>query len=231
MDSTEKRPKKEKTAKNYVKGSAIAAVAAAGLTLGALFASPEDLINKDFLITPPYELSDCILAEDDDGDDVLLDSVEKEEKKQRGIKAALIRLIQRLPFGVKAFAGVPIWIIGRILLTVLGALFHGTLSPALMTALKYLCIAGLIFASIILPVKAAFPEIPLKKLITGKKIAFSAAVTILFGAVGVILQIFWPEARETYESIESSIITVIVGLLGFGIWKIKAERKKQGMTA
>ena len=226
--------KKEKTgktgsAKSFVTGSALAATAAAGLTLGVLFSSPDDLLNKEFYVTPPFEISDVMVHEDNsDGPDVSPET--EQEKKQRGIRASLRRLLLQIPMEVRAFAGVPIWVIGRVLLALLGFLLKNVLAPAWMTILKYLCIAGLIFAAMIFSVKAVFPDVPLKKIVTGRKIAISAAVSILFGAVGGILQIFYPEAMKTYEIVESGMITLIVVLIGFGILKIRADRKK-GMTA
>lgn len=220
--------KKEKTgktgsAKSFVTGSALAAIAAAGLTLGALFSSPDDLLNKDLFVTPPFEISDVMLNEDNsDGPDISPET--EQEKKQRGIRASLRRILLQIPLEVRAFAGVPIWVVGRVLLVLLGVLLKNVLAPAWMTVLKYLCIAGLILAAILLSVKAAFPDMPLKKLVTGKRIAVSAALAVFFGAVGVLLQVFWPEAMKNYEIIESSLITVIVVLVGYGILKIRKKK-------
>ncbi len=222
MNTVKEKTKKDKTA---VTASALAAIAAAGLTLGTLFSSPSDLLNKEFFLTPPFEITDTVLNDDSsDGPDVSPE--EEQEKKQRGVRASLRRLFLKLPIGVRAFAGVPIWGIGRILLALLVPLIQNILAPAWMTILKYLCIAGLIFAAMIFSVKAVFPDVPLKKIVTGQKIVFSAAISILFGAVGGILQIFYPEAMKTYELVESGMITLIVVLIGFGILKIRADRKK-----
>lgn len=223
MGAEKERIKKTGSAKSFVTGSALAAIAAAGLTLGALFSSPDDLLNKEFFVTPPFEISDVVLNEDNsDGPDVSPET--EQEKKQRGIRSSLRRLLLQIPLEVRAFAGVPIWVIGRVLLALLGFLLKNVLAPAWMTILKYLCIAGLIFAAMLLSVKAVFPELPLKKLVTGKRIAASAAISVLFGAVGVLLQVFWPEAMKTYEIIESLLITVIAVLVGFGILKIRKKK-------
>ena len=230
MGAVKEKTKKERSAKNFVTGSALAAIAAAGLTLGALFSSPDDLLNKEFFLTPPYEISDVILNEDNsDGPDVSPET--EQEKKQRGIRAALRRLLLRLPIEARAFAGVPIWVFGRVLLALLGLLLKNVLAPAWVAILKYLCIAGLILAVMLLTVKAVFPDVPIRKVVTGRKIAVSAAVSVLFGAVGTLLQIFWPEAMKTYEIIESGLITVIVVLVGFGLLKIQKNKKKKGMAA
>ena len=206
-------------------GSFLAAIAAAGLTLGTLFSSPSDLLNKEFFLTPPFEITDTVFNDEgSDGPDISPE--EEQEKKQRGIRISMRRLFLNLPVGVRAFAGVPIWVIGRILLALAAPLIRNILAPAWMTILKYLCIAGLIFAAMIFSVKAVFPDVPLKKIVTGRKIAISAAVSILFGAVGGILQIFYPEAMKTYEIVESVMITLIVVLVGFGILKIRADSKK-----
>jgi len=230
MGTKKEKIRKNKSVKGVVAGSAIAAAAAAGLTLGSLFSSPSDLLNKEIFVSPPFEISDTMIC-DNDGEGPDFSEDEQQEKKQRGIKAALRRFILRLPIEVRAFVCVPVWVIGKILLTVLGKLFQGVLSPALLTILKYFCIAGLIFAAFILSVKAVFPDVPLKKIVTGRKIAVSAIISILFGAVGVILQIFYPEAMKTYEIIESGLLTVIVAFIGVGILKIRSNIKKNGMTA
>lgn len=223
MEKKKEKTGKTESAKRFVTGSALAAIAAAGLTLGALFSSPDDLLNKDLFVTPPFEISDVMLNEDNsDGPDISPET--EQEKKQRGIRASLRRILLQIPLEVRAFAGVPIWVVGRVLLVLLGVLLKNVLAPAWMTVLKYLCIAGLILAAILLSVKAAFPDMPLKKLVTGKRIAVSAALAVFFGAVGVLLQVFWPEAMKTYEIIESCLITVIVVLVGYGILKIRKKK-------
>lgn len=225
MDAVKEKTKKERSAKKVVTGSALAAIAAAGLTLGALFSSPDDLLNKEFFVSQPFEMTDVILNEDSsDGPDVSPEN--EQEKKQRGIRAALRRFLLTLPVEVRAFAGVPLWAVGRILLFLLAPVFRNILPSALLTAGKYLCIAGLILAALLVSVKAVFPDVPLKKLVTGRKILISAAISILFGAVGVLVQIFRPEAMKTYELIESGLITAVVILVGAGILKIRKSRKK-----
>ncbi len=164
---------------------------------------------------------------DNDGDSDLEASIDDvQEKKQKGLRAALRRLFMRLPAGVRAFAGVPVWIIGRVLLALFGALFDSVLSPILMTALKYLCIAGLILAAVTVSAKAFIPEMPLKKIVTGKRVAISAVVSALFGLCGVLVGLFYPEAMKTYEIVESGLITIIVAFAALGLLKIKNKKKR-----
>ncbi len=211
---------KGKTAKDYAVGSVIAAIAAAGLAFGTLFSSPEDVLNNDACITPPFEISDCMIYDNDIEPDAQTD--ETQEKKQKGIRASLRQFILKLPLSVRAFAGVPVWIIGRVLLAVLSSLFTAVLSPILGTVLKYLCIAGVILAAVVISVKAVMPDIPLKEIVTGRRIAISAVISALFGLCGVIVGIFYPESMKTYEIIESGLITVIVAFAAFSFaMKIK----------
>ena len=202
------RKTKGKTAKDYAVGSLIAAIAAAGLAFGTLFSSPEDVLNNDACITPPIEISDCMIYDNDSEPDA--QTGETEEKKQKGIRSSLRQLILKLPLSVRAFAGVPVWIIGRVLLAVLSSLFTAVLSPVLGAVLKYLCIAGVILAAVVISVKAVMPDIPLKEIVTGRRIAISAVISALFGLCGVLVGIFFPESMKTYEIIESGLITVIV---------------------
>ena len=221
------RNTKEKTAKDYAVGSLIAAVAAAGLALGALFSSPEDMLSKDVYVPPAFEISDSMICDNDGDSDLEASTDDVQEKKQKGLRAVLRRLFMRLPAGVRAFAGVPMWIIGRVLLALFGAIFNSVLSPILMTALKYLCIAGLILAAVTVPVKAFIPEMPLKKIVTGKRVAISAAVSALFGLCGVLVGLFYPEAMKTYEIVESGLITIIVAFAALGLLKIKNRKKRE----
>ncbi len=214
---------KGKTAKDYAVGSVIAAIAAAGLAFGTLFSSPEDVLNNDAYITPPFEISDCMIYDNDIEPDAQTD--ETQEKKQKGIRASLRQFILQLPLSVRAFAGVPVWIIGRVLLAVLSTLFTAVLSPILGTVLKYLCIAGVILAAVVISVKAVMPDIPLKEIVTGRRIAISAVISALFGLCGVIVGIFYPESMKTYEIIESGLITVIVA---FAAFSFAAKIKKRG---
>ncbi len=214
---------KGKTAKDYAVGSVIAAIAAAGLAFGTLFSSPEDVLNNDACITPPFEISDCMIYDNDIEPDAQTD--ETQEKKQKGIRASLRQFILKLPLSVRAFAGVPVWIIGRVLLAVLSTLFTAVLSPILGTVLKYLCIAGVILAAVVISVKAVMPDIPLKEIVTGRRIAISAVISALFGLCGVIVGIFYPESMKTYEIIESGLITVIVA---FAAFSFAAKIKKRG---
>ncbi len=217
---------KGKTAKDYAVGSVIAAIAAAGLAFGTLFSSPEDVLNNDAYITPPFEISDCMIYDNDIEPDAQTD--ETQEKKQKGIRASLRQFILKLPLSVRAFAGVPVWIIGRVLLAVLSSLFTAVLSPILGTVLKYLCIAGVILAAVVISVKAVMPDIPLKEIVTGRRIAISAVISALFGLCGVIVGIFYPESMKTYEIIESGLITVIVAFAAFSFaMKIKKRGAAQ----
>lgn len=218
------RNTKEKTVKDYAVKSLIAAIAAVGIALGAAFTSPDDMLNKDAFVPQPFEISDCMLYDNDTDSDAVNDTVQ--EKRQKGLRAAIRRLFMNMPIGARAFLGIPVWIIGRVLLAALGALVNGVLSPLLIMALKYLCIAGLILAAVTMSVKAVMPEIPLKKIVTGKRIAISVAVSVLFGLCGVLVSFFYPEGTRIYELVESGLITLMLVLAALGFLKIRNRNRE-----
>ena len=187
---------------------AVALVAAAGMLIGNLFSSPAELLQKDEGAIPPppaaivdYAVPDA--SPDDDGDDASTPDEENEEKLS--LRGRLRRRILRLPQFVRALIGVPLWGVGWGITSLLGLLWSALLSPVFAVVLKWVFAAALLLLAVMLTVKAVFPDIPLKKLLTKRSF-----LTVFIG-MGVLA------AADTALGIaipDKEFISVIVKALG-----------------
>lgn len=205
------REKKKKAA-----GIAVAFATGISLVIGGLFQSPADLAQDPTkAISPPaYELVLPDLPDNtgnggDDGED---DAV-PEEKKRGGLRSALRERILRLPWGVRAFAGVPVWAFGFILLTGLSALWSAVLSPVMGTIIGWICVAAVILAIIFCTVKAAFPNIPVRKILNRKTIpavVFGVALISVADSVIPLISSDPERIRNIFRICSTGLLTVCV---------------------
>lgn len=174
---------------NKAAQKAVALVAAAGMLIGNLFSSPAELLQKDEGTIPPppaaiveYAAPDA--SPDDDGD---ASTPDEEGEEKLSFRGRLRRRILRLPLTVRALVGVPLWGIGWGITSLLSLLWSAILSPVFAVVLKWIFAAALLLLAVMLTVKAVFPDIPLKKLLTKRNFltvfigmgALAAADTVL----------------------------------------------------
>lgn len=166
--------------------SAVAIAAAAGMLVSSAFSSPSELLgqDEDSALAPPAATVEYIVADvgpDDDGGDASEPDEETEEKLS--FRSRLRRRILRMPQAVRAVIGVPLWGIGWGITSLLSLAWSGILSPALAVVLKWVLAAALLLLVVALTLKAVFPDIPLKKLLTKRNFL---TVFLGMGALGVI---------------------------------------------
>ena len=202
--------------KHSAKKKAVALTAAISVLLGGLFNSPADLTQDpsavDKAFTPPTSVNFVLPDDDggDDGDEIFPDETEDEEKKKSGgIRDSLRRLILRIPAGVRAVFLVPLWAIGWGLISGFGAMWSAFLSPLVGTAATWLAAAAVILAVIAAGVKALFPEIPLKKILSKKTVIGVCSSVLLLALADAVVPLFVPEYAAVRSWVRFAGLTVI----------------------
>lgn len=179
---------------------AAAAVTAAGMAVGGAFSSPRDLLQPDDgpvpapiteMLVPAWAEVPGGAAAGEPGEDG--PEEEGEELPGRFSPAARFRAwVLKLPLAVRAAAGVPLWCLGWLALTVLSGLWNALLSPALGTVLGWAVLALALVGAFLLSVKAALPDVPIKKLVNRRNLLClllgTAAIALLDAALPLFFQ-------------------------------------------
>ena len=173
---------KKKTA-----AAAALAAAAAGMVTGALFDSPADLMAE------PGAAVEIQMDDDDAG-------ALEDEERQKTPAQRLRQWVLGLPSAVRMLVGVPLWCLGWVLLTGLSTLWMGA-SPLLAHVAGWLCLAVILLAVFALTVKAAFPEIPFRKILRLRNVMFLLLTTLLLAAADLALPTVW----EGYDVVSRTV--------------------------
>ena len=180
--------------------SAVAAVTAASLVVGGSFASPDELLqNEPQAVVQTLDLG-ASQTDDDGGADPTEENEEEAEEKKGGVRDSLRRMILRMPLSVRALVGLPLWALGTLLWAGLSALWTGVLSPAASALLGWLGVALLALAVFTLGVKAVFPDLPLRKILTRRNVGIILLLTLLCGMLDSVLPFFW-DGYSRFESV------------------------------
>lgn len=165
----------EKDKNKKAASAAVAVAASVGMLLSGLFSSPADLARREETAPPPpapvveYVMPD-IDPDDDDDDGGLTGIDDEDEEKQGSFRARFRRRILRVPQPVRAVIGVPLWCVGWALTGLLSLLWAGLVSPVMGVVLRWAVAALLILLAVVLTLKAVFPDLPLKKLLSKRNI-------------------------------------------------------------
>lgn len=173
--------------KKAAAAAAVAAAAAAGMVTGAVFDRPADLLADQAVV------SQCQQT-DDDGD-----TADMETERQRGPAAKVRQWILGLPAGVRMLVCVPLWCLGWVLLTGLSTFWAGAVTPLLARVLGWVCLAVILLAVLAVSVKAAFPRVPLRKLISFQNILYLLLLTLLLAAADLALPSVWAEYGQVSQ--------------------------------
>ena len=163
--------------KKTAAAAALAAAAAAGMVTGALFDSPADLLAEPGAVVE-------IQADDDDA------GAPDDEERQRTPVQRLRQWVLSLPSAVRMLVGVPLWCLGWVLLTGLSTLWIGA-SPLLAHVAGWLCLAVILLAVFALTVKAAFPDIPFRRILRPRNVLFLLLTTLVLAAADLALPTVW----------------------------------------
>lgn len=218
--------KEEKRWKKRAAATAVAAAASAGVIMGGAFASPDELMRDDLYAPPATDtlLTDDAAAGDDDGGD----AAAAEEEERRSPRARVRSWVWRLPAGVRALVGVPLWCVGWLILSGASALWGALLSPVAGRVLGWLAAAALLLGAFALTGKAAFPDLPLKKILTRKNFLRIFLGVVVLAALDSALPLVW----GTYDTVKDALRAVGMAVLFGGVTvlflrKEKKRRRKQ----
>ena len=206
--------------------ASVAAVTAAGMLLSGAMSAPGDL-SKVCDLPPVQQGYVEVLADDTpDDDDEEEELIASEEKKS--FDSRWKERFFALPEPVRALLGLPLWLVGRLLMAVIVPLTKGVLTPLGCAVLKYIGIAALSLLAILAAVKAVNPDIPLGRVINKRSILITAAAAALFGLTGTLTEHFYPEGMRIYTLIESALILVSVLIVTLRLTSIlKRKHSKQ----
>ena len=173
----------ETPAKDWKKKAAVGAVcavASTGVLVGGVFDNPADLLNDDSSAAVTVEMHA-------DGADAAGQNDEDKNRKASPLRQWFLRL----PLGVRALVGIPLWGIGWCILSALGLLWQGLLTPLGGKILGWLLTAAASLGVFALTAKAMFPDVPLKKLLSRRNIFLVVGGVLLLGAADTILPLVW----------------------------------------
>ncbi|SFP96311.1 hypothetical protein SAMN05216343_11938 [Oscillibacter sp. PC13] len=169
--------------------AAVTVVAAAGMVTGALFDSPADLLeNPD---------PQPIVQQLTDGDN---DAGVPEERRT----SPVLRLRQwalTLPAAVRMLVGIPLWALGWVLLTGFSALWASALGPVAEHLAAWICLAVIVLAVFTLSVKAAFPNLPFRRILRKRTVALLLLVTLAMAAADLALPSVWNGYNITFRTL------------------------------
>lgn len=193
-----KKPSLKKI-KIHAKRALVATVASAGILVGGLFSSPSDLMNPDG--STPTAVIEMVEEDGAESDGGGIDAAELSDQRRRGFRARMRLWILQLPPWLRAMAGIPLWALGWLMISALSALWAGVLSPAAGEILKFLCIALLCGAVLCAVLKAAFPNMHLKEMLSKGSVSTLLIGLAAVGAGGWALGVFYPEGQELAETL------------------------------
>ena len=192
------------------KGGKIAAIGlAVGLLLGGAAVAKEEIdINDIPQPVPIVQVLDQAPAPDivaDDDDEI------QEEKKRSGLWTLV---------------SAPAYAVGWVLSKLLSLLWRLTLTPVMNKIVFWLLIALAVFGAAAAGLKAAFPDVPLKEILTGKRSLGIIASVFAACAVCALLARTWPD-YERYAEILRAILGYTAAIFAcFIIWRRQSMKKE-----
>lgn len=160
-----------------------AAVATAlSLLVSNVFSSPAELLGQrpeQAIVAEASDFSDSDDSADEEG----------EGERKRPIERLRQRLL-KLPYLLRLFLGVPLWVAGCGL-QALGELAFRLLSPVLGFLARWLLTALLLAGAVALIAKLLFPHLRLRDIFTKSRL-----LTLLFGSLSINLWEKWAEYTD-----------------------------------
>ncbi len=220
--------KKKKKHHRRAAATAVAAVTSASVVMGGMFASPDDLLNGNdddggsITVTDTYTPDNGAAGGDDIDDDADAGDSE-DESRRRGLRSRARQWVWRLPYGVRAVVGVPLWALGWLIITGCTALWNGVLSPAFGTVLGWVATAAVLLLAFALTGKAMFPDLPLKKIVNKRNFLALLIGTTALAVADSVVPLVW----DGYARIANVVRAVgSAGLLG-GVTAAFARRERR----
>ena len=218
--------KKEQKTRRRLLASAAALVTAAGLVTGRTFSSAQDLLHGQEDAAPPPAVEDTLLP--DDGDDGLPDDETDGRGRRRSLTAVLRERILRLPVALRLTAVLPLWLLGQFVLGWADILW-GAASPLLYRFGGFALLLLVLFVAFLLAAKAAFPNLPLKKILNRKSFAVLLLGAAVLGAADLAFRLAFPEADTARRLVSAAgtLVTLGIAVLPL-VRKERRERQEKG---
>lgn len=180
------------------------AIASLGLMVAGAFASPEDILEY---------------SKDQELDDKNTTTLTGDNYfKYETIKESAI---EKIPLIIRAVIGVPLWIIGTLLIKLFNSVLKLVLSPIISFLLGWLFIFLILLGILLLCLKVIFPDKKIKDLLSKKLIITCLIGSLIIRLSQIILRKVWND-----YSIYEFTITLILGLVVILIVLIPALIKK-----
>ena len=215
--SVEKTKKGAATLKKKAETGALASLAAVGITVNSTFATPADLLPE---VSVPVEITMEMPGESPDGE--MTDSDEgtssEEEEEKGGIRNLLRQRILKLPWGLRAALGVPLWGIGFLL--VKGIFWLGNLlSPLLHVLLRWGIIALVLAGVFLIVMKWLFPDMPVSKILSKRNLIGILIGVLAIGVLGKGCSLFFPQFGKAADLFGFAGGLVLLLIFGFSVYR------------
>lgn len=193
--------------KRKAAAAAAVTVAAASIMTNAAFETPAELLPE--------------LAIEQQQDD---DAVSVSEERQKGPAAKVRAWVLSLPAAVRMLVAIPLWVLGWVLLSAVSVFWAGT-APVFSGFLNWACLAVVLLGVFACSAKAAFPQVPMKRLLRRHNVLFLVLTSAVLWAADLALPAVWDE----YNAVSRTVWRVGAAcLLAF---LCCAELKRQGKRA
>ena len=203
----------KKTGKKAL-AAVVCVIAAVALSLGSLIDSPEELFQG----APQAAQMAIDVGEDSERSGVKAAEPAQKEK----LRDKLRRWFLGQPSFTRGVVLLPLWAVGKTLLTLLSLLF-ATLSPVFQMILGVVFNALLLFVLFVLVLKLLFPNLRLRDLFTKRNIILLTAGSLLLSVTDAVLRRFWEDYRPISIAIKLTIALLVLALLS---WRIFGKRTK-----
>ena len=194
--------------------AAVGVFAAAALALGALVDSPEELFAGT------TQAAQVVVVSCEEDERANLRAASAQSAKKETLRDKLRRLFLGQSSFVRGVALLPLWAIGKVLLTLLSLLF-AALNPVFQIILGVLLNALLLFGLFALVLKLLFPNLRLRDLFTKRNIILLAAGSLLLSVTDAVLRHFWDDYRPISIAIKLAVALLVLTLL---CWRIFGKR-------
>jgi len=198
--------------------TAAGVLAAAAIALGSIADAPDELFAR----SPQAAQAVIAAAEAEERAAGIAASVEPAQKER--LRDRLRRLFFAQPSAVRGVVLLPLWALGKALLSLLSLLF-AALGPVLQLVLGVLLNALLLFGLFALVFKLLFPRLRLRDFLTRRNILLLAAGALLLSVTDAVLRAFWADYRPISVVVKLGVGLLVLALLCWRIFgrRIKAE--------
>lgn len=207
-----------KVSKKVLKGTAAGVIVASilvGLTFNGTAEITGDQAATKYNQTPiVMDIDDYANATVDDDDDDAAD----EKTRKIGIVARFKQAILSLPQTARLLVVAPLWIFGTGILTAISflwnVLFASPLGAVILSAFGGFAILLGLFA---VTAKILFPEIPLRKIITGRNVFIIAVAACVMTLIDGVAPLFWHRYPYIAGVIKLGIGALVVAVLAMKV--------------